>query len=147
MVELMITMLVLAILATIGIPSFTALIANNRATTATNELLTALQYTRSEAVRQNARVEICSSTDGQTCSTENEWHNGWIVLWNVEPIQIGPALNPAIEILGPPSVTFGSAGEATAGVGQFQVTSTGGAGATRSLCLEASGRAFVGVCE
>ena len=147
LVELLITMVVLAILATIGIPSFTALIANNRATTATNELLAALQYTRSEAVRQNASFAICSSTDGQSCSTENAWHNGWIVTWgNDEPVQIWPAFNPAIEIVGPPSVTFGSAGEATVGVGQFQVNATGGAGATRRLCLEASGRAFVGAC-
>ena len=147
MVELLVTMVVLSVLLTIGIPSFTNLITNNRATTATNEFLAALQYTRSEAVRQNAPVVICSSTNQDTCSDADAWHTGWVVRWDDEPIQIRPALNPAIEIVGAPRVQFGSAGHATLGVGEFEVTATGGAVATRVLCLEASGRAFVGACE
>lgn len=147
LVELLVAMAVLAILLTIGIPSFTNLVTNNRATTATNELLAALQYARSEAVRQNARVDICSSTNQDTCSNADAWDTGWVVRWDDEPIQIRAALNPAIEIVGAPIVQFGSAGEAALGAGEFEVTATGGAVATRILCLEASGRAFVGACE
>lgn len=147
LVELLVAMVVLAVLLTIGIPSFTNLVSNNRATTAANDLLAALQYARSEAVRQNASIDICSSADQTTCSNTNTWHTGWVVRWNGDPIQIRPALNPAIQLVGAPVARFGSAGEATLGVGEFQVTTTGGAESTRILCLEASGRAFVGACD
>jgi len=59
LVELMVTIAVLAILLAIGIPSFASLIASNRLTSATNELVAALQTARTEAIRRNVRVTVC----------------------------------------------------------------------------------------
>lgn len=77
LLELMITVVVLAILATIALPSFTAMIARNQITAAGNELIAALQFARHEAVRRNASVQVCASSDGQACSG-SDWQQ-WVV--------------------------------------------------------------------
>lgn len=77
LVELMVTIAVLAILLAIGIPSFAALIASNRLTSATNELVAALQTGRTEAIRRNARITVCPAAPTDNgCS--GAWRDGWI---------------------------------------------------------------------
>jgi type IV fimbrial biogenesis protein FimT len=58
LLELMAAIAVLAILATVGIPSFQTLIQNNRVTTQTNELVTALTFARAEAVKRGRSVQV-----------------------------------------------------------------------------------------
>ena len=76
LVELMITLALVAILATVGIPSFTNFIANNRLTVQTNELVSALNLARSESIKRNVRVSVCRSANGTACG--GTWSNGWI---------------------------------------------------------------------
>lgn len=77
--ELMITLAVLAILLAIAIPSFEGLIASTRVTNATNELLSALAQTRSEAIRRSQRVTMCVSANGTQCTNAGTWSQGWII--------------------------------------------------------------------
>ena len=58
LLELMVAIAVLAVLATIGVPSFQNLIQNNRVTTQTNELVTALTFARAEAVKRGRSVQV-----------------------------------------------------------------------------------------
>ncbi len=58
LVELMITLAVVAILATIAVPGFWNLIQNNRVTTQTNELVSALNLARSEAIKRGIEVRV-----------------------------------------------------------------------------------------
>lgn len=67
LIELMVTVAVLVILVAIAIPSFTGIINANRLTAASNELVAALQYARSEAIRTNRRAIACLSTSGAGC--------------------------------------------------------------------------------
>lgn len=76
LVELMITLALVAILATIGVPSFMDLIANNRLTTEANELVSALNLARSEAIKRNTRVTVCRSNNNTGCG--GTWNDGWI---------------------------------------------------------------------
>lgn len=68
LVELMITVAVLAIVVTLAAPSFSDLINRNRLTASANEIVGALQTARMEAVRRNTSVVLCPSTDGASCS-------------------------------------------------------------------------------
>jgi len=68
LLELMVTVAVLAILAAVAVPSFSALINRDRLTSQANELVAAIQYARSEAVRLNGPVTLCPSADGTACS-------------------------------------------------------------------------------
>ena len=58
LLELMVTVAVVAILATVAVPGFRDLIQNNRVTTQTNELVSALNFARTEAVKRGQRVEV-----------------------------------------------------------------------------------------
>lgn len=78
LVELMVTVAVIGILAIVAVPAMSNLIRNSRITGQTEELVTSLQLARAEAVRRNARVTMCSSTDGSTCASSASW-TGWIV--------------------------------------------------------------------
>jgi type IV fimbrial biogenesis protein FimT len=79
LVELLMAMAIAAILLGIGVPSFFNLIADNRLTVATNELVADMHYARSEAVTRESPVAVCASEDGETCSGELDWGSGWIV--------------------------------------------------------------------
>jgi type IV fimbrial biogenesis protein FimT len=79
LVELMVTIAIAAVLVGVVIPGFFNLIANNRLTVATNELVTCMHFARSEAVRSEVPVSICASTDGQSCSGDLDWGRGWII--------------------------------------------------------------------
>ena len=76
--ELIVTMAVAGIILSFGVPGFMSFIQNNRATTHTNDLVTALNLGRSEATRRAAPVTVCSSADGATCSGSNDWSTGWV---------------------------------------------------------------------
>ena len=81
MIELMITIMVLGLVLGLGVPGFRDLVLNNRQASAVNELVTALQLARSEAITRNvaapSAVSVCASNDGAACA--GTWSDGWIV--------------------------------------------------------------------
>lgn len=79
LVELMITLVVLAIILAIAIPSFENTIASSRLAGVTNDLNGSLALARSEAIRRGQRVTVCNSNDGQQCAAAGNWGSGWIV--------------------------------------------------------------------
>ena len=81
LVELLIVVAIVAVLASIGVPSYVSAVANYRILTEVNGLVGDLQYARSEAVKQGMTVQMCISTDGQTCSTSAvSWAAGHVVV-------------------------------------------------------------------
>lgn len=66
LIELLVTIVVLAVLLTLAAPSFRDVIQNNRVTAQANELVSALNLARSEAVKQgrNAQVEVRPAGEG-----------------------------------------------------------------------------------
>ncbi len=67
LVELMVTVAILAILVAIGIPSFQSTLDKRRLTGAAEQLYADLQYARSEAIRQNKSVTVYFSETGTWC--------------------------------------------------------------------------------
>ena len=76
--ELMVTIAVAGILLGLAVPSFTSVINGNRITAAANELMAGIQSARLEAIRRNARVVLCRSDNGLTCTTGGGDWQGWI---------------------------------------------------------------------
>lgn len=76
-IELMITILVLAVLVAVAAPSFTRQIQNNRVLAIADELQGAFALARSEAIKRAAAVSVCASTDGLECGAN--WNDGFIV--------------------------------------------------------------------
>ncbi len=80
LIELMTAIAVLAVMMAIAVPSFSGLINSNRLVTHSNEMVASLQLARSEAIRRNARVEVCASSDGATCDTSTTPWTQWLVV-------------------------------------------------------------------
>lgn len=80
LVELMITIVVLAVIIAISAPSFTGVFNGNRLTSRANELVASLQMARSEALRRNAAVVVCRSEDGNECAGEIGPWDRWITI-------------------------------------------------------------------
>ncbi len=80
-VELMLTVVILAIVSLLAIPSFERMILENRISSQTNELSSLISFARSEAVkRPGIFVTLCPTSDNASCSASNSWENGWIVM-------------------------------------------------------------------
>ena len=102
LVELLVTVTVAAILLGYGVPGFRDLIRNSRASAAANEIVTALQYARSEAVRRGAAVDVCrSNAAGNACENGTNWRTGWRVMQGVTLLRAGPAAGDATTVTGP----------------------------------------------
>jgi len=79
LIELLITLVIVGVLLTVGVPALKTFMQSGRLIASTNELLSALHVARAEAIKTNGRVTICESSNGTTCSTTGSWKNGWIV--------------------------------------------------------------------
>ncbi len=76
--ELLITVLVVGVMMTIGVPNMTEFTANNRMTAAANDLHSAFLLARTEAVRARENVTLCASSLGDACDGGG-FEDGWIV--------------------------------------------------------------------
>ena len=80
LVELMITIAVLAVLMGIAIPNFSTMVKNNRLTTTTNNIIAAIQTARAEAVNRNVPVLFCQNNGANTgCDASFGFANGWLI--------------------------------------------------------------------
>lgn len=64
LIEMMITLIILAILSAIAIPSFKNMIDDNRLSAQTNDFVTALTMARSEAVKRGREIRLGHSGGG-----------------------------------------------------------------------------------
>lgn len=71
LIELMVTVTIMSILLSVGLPSFQSIIASSRLTSTTNAMVSALQLAKSEAMKQHKTVVIRKKN--------NDWANGWEV--------------------------------------------------------------------
>lgn len=78
-IELLITLAVTSILLANALPTFSALIAQERSTILTNTLAGAFAYARSEAVMRQTTIITCQSNNGRECNRSEYWQNGWII--------------------------------------------------------------------
>jgi type IV fimbrial biogenesis protein FimT len=81
LVELMVTVAIAAILMAIAAPSFSIFIDNQKLLTTATEFYSAVNMTRSEAIKRGAQVTLAAN-DGVA------WTSGWTVCrhkWNARP--------------------------------------------------------------
>ena len=87
LIELMVTLAVLSILLTVGVPNFHTFILKNRISAAANNLIGALNLTRSEAIKRGSDVRMIRIGG-------NAWEGGWQILSSTnEVIRIYPSIS------------------------------------------------------
>jgi type IV fimbrial biogenesis protein FimT len=104
LIELVAVMAIIAILLTVAVPSFTTMMKDNRLSTQTREIVSALNLARSEAIKRGARVTVCKSNDEQNCTAAgNDWSRGWIIyVDNSDPANdTRDAGDPILRVRGP----------------------------------------------
>lgn len=79
LVEMMVTLVLMAIMVGLAVPGFGILIKNNRIETQTSAMYSALMLARSEGLKRVSRITVCRSSNGTSCATSGGWEQGWIV--------------------------------------------------------------------
>lgn len=77
--ELMVVLAVMTVLLTLAVPAMTEVMALSKLASFSNSFLSNLYLARSEAIKRNARVVLCKSAMGLSCTTDGGWEQGWIV--------------------------------------------------------------------
>lgn len=130
LLELVITVAVLAIALGIAIPSFQGITNRNRLTGVANEMVAAVQLTRMEAIRRNARVTLCPSTDGATCGGDN-WMRSIVLAPGNEVVREftfigrGLSIRSSTNVDNGDRISFGANGFARAGTAAANPTAGG----------------------
>jgi type IV fimbrial biogenesis protein FimT len=83
-VELVVSLAVVSILATAGVPAFSNFIQSNRLNGSSFDMLATINLARTEAVKRRTRVVLCRSADPTlptpSCGgSANTWTTGWLV--------------------------------------------------------------------
>ena len=82
LVELLVTLSIMAILSAIAIPSFSSMVQDFAISGQVNSMNADVRYARSEAMKRGINVVLCPSADPlattPTCSGTS-WRTGWII--------------------------------------------------------------------
>lgn len=165
MVELMVTVAVVAILAAVAVPGMRTFLTKSGMNGVRDDFAITLQRARLDAINRNTCVSVCQLKDGtqDTCETQNvgQWHKGWIVYVNDACGAPGAAALPAASLLsvrqagnqrfeltntdGTRAVTFNSRGLLHAGNATFTVTDADDAKSSysREIVVSFQGRVSV----
>lgn len=129
LIELLVTLAVAAILLGVAVPNYQNFVISSRMATQANDLITALNMARSEAVKRAADVTVCAGAAG--CAS-TAWAQGWNVSAGGAVVRVQQALggastlNPGAQVIN--GVTFASTGRTTIPAGASV------AGTTFTLC-------------
>ncbi|AQV94107.1 prepilin-type N-terminal cleavage/methylation domain-containing protein [Cupriavidus necator] len=139
LIELMAAVAIAGILAALAAPSFSSLIASQRAKAVASELFGSLSRTRSEAIMRNTAVTLSPKA--------GSWQSGWQIL---DPSNAANVLDDhgsagGMTINGPASVTYRASGRLGAGAApSFLITATAGsATAYQCVSVDLSGRPYM----
>jgi len=80
LIELMVVLVILAVILMIAVPSYRTLTERTRLKSYANEVVASVYLARSEAIKRNAVMTLCASTDGTSCTGGDAWEQGWIVM-------------------------------------------------------------------
>ena len=159
LLELMIAVAMLGILSALALPSYKAMMANNRGSANANALIQVLTAARTEAIKLNRSVTLCRSTDGISCAAATvSWDKGIIAF---SDLNANGALDSGDVILrkdipfarstiitdnfaASAPLTYSPSGLGSS-AGTFTITPTGASGTqVKKVILSAVGRARVG---
>lgn len=137
LIELMLTITVLAVLLGLAVPSFVETVRNNRLIAQNNEFIGALNLARSEALKRSGSVSLCASADQATCSGVLDWTTGYIVFDDANANGTADGTDTVLQAwaAAPPEFTlnaanrsfirFGATGTSASGAETFNLIRTG----------------------
>jgi len=114
LIDLLVTVAVVAMVFAIGVPAMSEFITNNRMSAATNDLVSSLHMARAEAVRRPGPVVVCPADDWQSanpqCDNFGQLEDGWLVVDQSNGLNtvlyVHEPLRNDIEISGPNTLSY-----------------------------------------
>jgi type IV fimbrial biogenesis protein FimT len=80
LIELMVTLAIVGVIASLAAPSFRTLLVKRSVRAAADSLVSDMRFARSEALKRSTRTVICRSTNNTACAAGvGSWSDGWIV--------------------------------------------------------------------
>ncbi len=138
LIEVLVSLAIIAIFAALAAPSFADLIARTRTKSVASELYAALSRTRSEALVRNTQITVSAKA--------GSWQSGWIV---ADPNNSGVSIDDrgataGVSVSGPASVAFNASGRLPSSAPpMFVVTSPASSTATACVSVGLSGRPYI----
>lgn len=83
LIELMISIAIVAILLAMAVPSFQSLLRSRELAAETGRVRTALSFARNEAITRKQHVVVCPSSTGTSCAASNSWSSGWMIFVDI----------------------------------------------------------------
>ena len=130
LVELLVTIAVIAIIATIAVPGFQGMTANNRLASDYNEILSGLNLARSEAIKRRESVEF-------EITSPTPW--AYEISVGSDTLRIRSGTGGTLSVSGSTSIVFDSLGRAPSCSGGCTITLTHDAG-SRDILVNSFGR-------
>ena len=82
--ELIVTIGVVALVMSLGVPSFGRMLADHRLKAEVDALFHAVHLARKESVVRRRAITLCPSRDGLNCEPGFDWSHGWIMFVNLD---------------------------------------------------------------
>jgi len=144
LVELMVTIAVLAIIAGIATPTFIEMIRNSRARSAATELAAMINYARSEAIKRSNNVAICKSANPDdatpACTTNGDWSTGWFAFVDANANGAVDTGEPILRVGRPGGGNVVISSTAYANLVRFNSRGAPGSSGDFQICIDTVGR-------
>jgi len=82
--ELLITIILVALISSLAVPSLAASMARQRQRVEVDALFHAIHQARKESIMRRKVVSLCPSLDGQVCTPGRDWSVGWLMFENLD---------------------------------------------------------------
>ena len=153
--ELIVSLTIVFILASAGVPSLQGFVLDNRLISRVHILMGTLSQSRSESIKRGARVTVCRSSDGAFCG--GDWSHGWVAFQDTdrngerdedEPLLLSHQQAQggiSIEWNNPsnPEISFLPSGIANYDAGMFTFCDSRGSEHARAIIVSPVGRARI----
>lgn len=101
LLELLVTLAVIAIVVAFAVPSFNSMILDNRITSAINEVSSLISFARSEASkRPGGYVTLCPTSDNTSCNGTDAWGDGWLIMLDTDGDRTLDASDQVLRVVG-----------------------------------------------
>ena len=80
LIEVMIVVVIVAVLAALAAPSFIDATLSSRLGTLANKFVASAHLARSEAIKRNSVITMCTANTAGTECAPGSWEQGWIVM-------------------------------------------------------------------
>jgi type IV fimbrial biogenesis protein FimT len=164
LIEMMVTVAIAAILASLAVPSFRTMLVKRSTQSAADTLVSDMRYARAQALQRSTRVVMCSLAANSTsaCSGDTpSWVNGWLIFVDKNSDDVVNGSDEILRVQQPmaniasiqsapvnsdhPQFRFEANGWTKSSSQTFIITPTGSvpAGSTQLVCISNQGRPSV----